>query len=547
MDWFDKRLRREQVGTTLDDHAVARVRDLAERRSLTATEVEAISAHLRRHEVCPDPSPDCQRCGGSGRIALRPIQAEALREAYDHRGLFGHLGVGSGKTLVTLLAPTLLRAARPVLLIPAALREKTLRDYHRYRLDWYVTLPRIISYEELGLARNNTLLEEISPDLLLLDEADYVRNLDAGRTRRVRRAVEALGCHVIAVSGTLRTNKLLDSWHYLAWALGEHAPVPMSRSEAERWSLTVDDGGDLAGLPDYATHLRTRRGVVFSHAQDCDASITIAPWEIALPQALRQTIEEVERSSLRPDGELLDDFELPEYLCMLAQGFYHVWDPMPPQWWLAPRRAWWTYQRAVLEEHLEGFDTSAEIIHALDNAIAEQPPAAAEGRALLAEWRAVKDGFEPNPVAVWLDRAPVEVFAERARKPGTLLWVKHRAIGRELERLGLPYYGGGTEPETAPRGKPISLSIKAHHRGANLQHGWYRSIVLHPPAKARIWEQLIGRTHRAQQKADHIFVDPYAPLEYHRNVLQRVKSEASAVGRASGFQQKITIADWTQI
>src|SRR5438128_2692375 len=57
----------------------------------------------------------------TGTQTLRPVQAQALYDMGTYGGLFGPLRVGSGKTLVTLLAPLLLEAKRPVLLLPANL------------------------------------------------------------------------------------------------------------------------------------------------------------------------------------------------------------------------------------------------------------------------------------------------------------------------------------------------------------------------------------------------------------------------------------------
>jgi hypothetical protein len=56
-----------------------------------------------------------------GTMSLKPIQALGCREAWEHRGLLGNLGVGSGKELLALLLPSVLKAKRPVLIIAAGL------------------------------------------------------------------------------------------------------------------------------------------------------------------------------------------------------------------------------------------------------------------------------------------------------------------------------------------------------------------------------------------------------------------------------------------
>lgn len=66
-------------------------------------------------------------------------------------GLFGPIPVGEGKTLISLLAPYLLQAQRPVLLLPAMLVEKTHRERAELSKHWHIPLNiRLISIESLG-------------------------------------------------------------------------------------------------------------------------------------------------------------------------------------------------------------------------------------------------------------------------------------------------------------------------------------------------------------------------------------------------------------
>lgn len=198
------------------------------------------------------------------------------------------------------------------------------------------------------------------------------------------------------------------------------------------------------------------------------------------------------------------------------------------------------YARAVLDERLPGFDSEGQIVNALDHGAAP-PPAAPEGRELLAAWRGVRDHFEPNPVPVWLDRNVLEQAIEHAGRDA-LIWTRYRAAGQALEEMGIPYYGAGTHPEGA-NGRTIAVSIAAHSTGRNLQ-AWSRSLVLTPMANADAWEQLIGRTHRAGQHADTVEVDVIGSIDYHGAVLGRVLTEARAITKASGFEHKLVTAEW---
>lgn len=526
-----------------------RVLALERRLEVTSELVDVLSQHLRL-----DPA-----------ARLRAPQAAALRELYEVGGLFGPMRVGSGKTLVTLLAPTLLGAQRPVLMVPASLRDKTRREFAEYRQQWRVRLPHIVSYTELGRVEKEHYLLELAPDLLILDEAHKVRNLAAAVTRRVGRCVELLRPRVVALSGTLVTDGLMDYWHLLLWCLGNRAPVPMLAVEAGKWSRALDRDAkerlalgalEAFGADGYHAFMRASRGVVPTPGNDCPATIEISSWSPALPPALAEMIAETKETGMRPDGELLEDMEIADVLCQLAQGFYYVWDPLPPEWWLKPRRAWNAYVRYVLEQQLVGFDSPSMVAMALDRSDAitretdryEQvrvvqnvmPPSWREGRGLLQAWRAVRDRFEPNTRPVWVNDAPLR---EAAKLEHTLIWVKHRAAGERLQQLGVSFYGGGTDPQSAVPGSTIALSIAAHGTGRNLQ-AWHRNAVMCPPANDRAHEQLIGRTHRQGQRSDAVYVSYLDTIAYHGDVLARVKTQAKATSKASGFTMKLAEATW---
>lgn len=561
------------------DPELLRVLALPERVPPTPEVIRALSMHCRKrsHHTCSAACrPGCPRNGTEN--LLRDQQASVLIEAYEY-GCIAPIPVGAGKTLPTFLLPFLIASQRPGLLVPAALREKTKRDFADYAQDWRVRLPEVISYEEMYRADRHDLLMRRMFDLLMADECDPLMN-DNACMRRVKRFVfNARGRYpadftpeqraawdawrashrftFLPMSGTL-IGEQLERYHGVTtWALGDKAPMPLSADDAERWASALDsevkaiarhDPGALGQIPGgFHAFFRSRRGVVCGQGVSCPASIRASVWEQALPEVLAQTVREVAASGMRPDGEILDEWGLPDCLCRIALGHYPIWDPPPPSWWLRPRRAWWGYVRAVLDEHLPDFDTAGQIVTALDhpNPYAyASPPAADEARALLAEWRAVKDRFEPTPVPVWLDVSPlVEIAARAKQNTGTLVWTPFVAVGQMLEAMGLPYYGAARDPETAPPGHSIAVSVAAHHRGKNLQ-AWHRNLILRCPAKAKINEQLIGRTHRPGQNATSIFLEYLGSIGYHRDVLDRVMSEARAVTRASGVPQKLTLADW---
>ena len=165
-----------------------------------------------------------------GDMTLWPIQAAALREIHDYRGAFLPIGVGRGKALISLLAPVVLESKRPVLFVPADLREQTNRKVlPEMRLHWKLRPQlKVIGYSELSLAKNARMLWELRPDLIILDECHSVKNPGAGRTRRMRRFMKEFPeTVVVAMSGTVSNRSIKDYWHIVFWALKERlTPLP---------------------------------------------------------------------------------------------------------------------------------------------------------------------------------------------------------------------------------------------------------------------------------------------------------------------------------
>lgn len=539
----------------------ARVASLARRPVIDDAYVEVVSQalRLRPHNDRGEPN------------LLRHAQVAALRELCEVGGLGAPMPVGSGKTLVTLLAAMVITCARPVLLIPASRRQSTIRAFAELRRDWRVRLPVLLNYETLSHRRHADDLIKLNPDLLILDEAHNARNTDSSVSRRIDRAIRTLRPIVATLSGTWRTHRLMDSHTLSTWSLGARSPLPISRTEAERWGDSVDksvstlnriDPGPLGTLPGgYSQWIMDSRGIVpGTPGTDCTASLEISLWQPETPPELLELIQRVEASSMRPDGELLGEWDLPECLSTLALGFYDVWDPLPPDWWLRPRRAWNAYVRVVRDEHLPQYDSEAQIVHALDSLGTARgsgyrhhydhvpPPAAFEGKQLLDGWRQVRPLFTPNPVPVWLDQRIANQAAAWAKKHRGIVWVRSRAIGKVLQRdHGIPYFGEASDPEhDATPGKPMVCSIQAHGEGANLQYGWKSSLVLQLPGKADRWEQLLGRTHRMGQTADLVRADLIASIPYHRNILQRVRAQGIITQHETNHPHKLAIASWNQ-
>ena len=212
----------------------------------------------------------------NGTMHLRPVQALALHDAGIEGGLFGPIGVGEGKTLVTLLLPVVLSARRPLLLLPAGLIEKTQRERLALSMHWRIpnTL-RVFSYNMLGLVQAKDELETYAPDLIICDEVHRLKNRRAAVTRRVARYMHAFPTtRFCGLSGTVMDKSMTDFAHILLWCLKLGAPIPTSREEIEEWAEALDEGVDplarrrAGALLEFATppygpadeHIAARRG-----------------------------------------------------------------------------------------------------------------------------------------------------------------------------------------------------------------------------------------------------------------------------------------------
>jgi hypothetical protein len=159
------------------------------------------------------------------------------------------------------------------------------------------------------------------------------------------------------------------------------------------------------------------------------------------------------------------------------------------------------------------------------------------------EWDGIKDDFVPNVVAEWIDNFALEAATKWLRDKGGICWVEHVAFGKRLaEFSGLPYFGGGENgiidtPETA-----IIASIAAHSQGKNLQR-FSRNLVVCPPTSGKVWEQLLGRTHRPGQEADEVTCVIFLHFLELLSSFEQARADARYLEDMFGNQQKLNYAD----
>jgi hypothetical protein len=475
-----------------------------------------------------------------GEQTLWPLQAKALQEAHDLGNLFGPIPVGDGKTLITYLAPTLLRAERPLLVVPAKLGKKTRREFGELQEHWQAPgrYP-IVSYEKVSREGGTKLLEDEHPDLLVFDEVHRLKNKNAAVTRRITKWMkEHPHTRVVALSGTITLRSLLDFAHVLAWCLpAPLRPLPQTPRELEAWAAAVDeikseekrmaaglgalvlfcnDEERAAGRDGVRSAIRRRiqetPGVVASKGQDVKASLNIT---LQLVDGYNERTHELAQGlneGVQPNGEIITDEDLSTRWRMmrtLTSGFWYEWQPPPPAEWLKARRAWKKCVRVWLNKHIPGMES--ELLVTKRAAAGELDDGA---KVLYGAWLDVRGTYEPNVVPVWEDDAMVRRVRAWTKAHTGIVWVSEVALGERLEsELGLPYFhrmglDRNKRPieEALPADGCIVASVGGNSEGRNLQ-AWRDNVVVSPPPTGTVWEQMLGRTHRPGQTADEVWFD----------------------------------------
>jgi hypothetical protein len=533
------------------------VQDSAELRRILALERRA-----QHHdaELAASLTRNFRRPGGTQ--TLRPIQATALYEAWLRRGLFGPIGVGEGKTLITLLVALVLNLRAPILALPAKLIDKTRREMLALNRHWKIPNHiRMYSYEILGRADHVHLLNRLPlTDGIIADECHKLRNPKAAVSRRFRRFFdEHPDVPFIGLSGSICKRSLQDYEHLLRWALKSGSPLPHNWSELEDWSDAIDhhdrdrpEPGALVllsnGDPDlaavregYRRRLVETPGVVSSVRNRISASLLLRGTRYPQGPAIVEAFARLRHDWELPDGTpLVDGMEIWRHARELALGFWMKWDPPAPEPWLQARKAWSKACRAILSAS-RTLDSELTVMRAIDDGKHRGV------EHVLASWRAIRDTFEPNPVPVWIDDGPLAFAEEWGRKHVGIIWCDHVPFAKRLaERTKWPYYGqhgkreDGMSLDEHTEGTCIA-SRQSGAEGFNLQR-WSEALVTAVVANGVQSEQLFGRLHRPGQDSDVTF-DLMLGCREHLESFWKAHADAHFVLATTGDEQKLCYAD----
>lgn len=486
----------------------------------------------------------------TGTQTLRPLQAVSLVEAHDIGGVVVLMAVGEGKTLVSFLMPVVLKAKRPLLLVPGKLKQKTLREFEDLKINWqHHPNYRVESYEMVST--HPKLLETLRPDLIVLDESHKLKNKKAGCTKRVWKYWHKYeDITVIPMSGTLSTRSFFDWWHLQLMALPDGLSVlPYDWREMDRWARALDEkiedriglgalsafGGDFKqARVGFGEKLQKTPGIIASDAQSLKASIYVEIERFDVPK-IDKYIGLLNAKWELPNGtELMSGSDMWRHSREIANGFFYYWTEEAPDEWREARKECNAFIRRTLN-YSRTYETPSQIFEAYS----KQPQ--------IVDWVRVRDTFIPDTAAEWFSADVLEKAMEEVQKYHGILWFEHTAVGEGLKSLGMRVFGsGGMEIETGvPIDKvtgPIAASIGACGEGFNLQN-WSYNLLLNCTPSGKTWEQLIGRTHRYGQKADNVFFKLLVTSDVQFDDFKQAFADAEYIQAITGQRQKLTIAD----
>jgi len=532
-----------------------------------------------------------------GTMKLRPVQAQLLAEVHQKGGAFAPIAAGQGKTLCSLLAPDFAGAKRPLLIVPAALVEKTKREFRTLAKHWQCLHPdryTIISYETLSRANASAkldsqgrivrpgLLETLRPDLIVFDEVHKVRNKKAAVTRKVTRFLkEHPGIKVVAMSGTLTKRSLRDYSHIARWALGKGSPVPQTDNDLEAWAACLDEkvasfqrvkpgalrlldpSIDRESVDDenlgkarraYQSRLVETPGVVATIDGALGTALRISPLDAVQDDAIDEAFKTLRTKWETPDGQdFADALSLYRYARQLSLGIYQIWNPRPPDEWLNARKAWNSACREILKTNRRGLDSELQVIRAV--ALGLYP----EASDALTQWRAVKGQYDPekNKETRWISDSAVKAAQKwiGEQDAPAIVWCEHTEFARGLARAtGMSYYGAGgvdskgraiEEHSTEGAGGEahIIASVQSNGTGRNLQK-WSRNLIMSAPPNGAQYEQLLARTHRPGQEDDEVLVSLYLGCWEAIAGIHQARRDCLYTLDTFGSAMRLCYADW---
>lgn len=532
---------------------------------MKGVEAKALAAEVTRAlALTPNPYPG----------PLYPHQAVALKELYEQRGLIGLLSVGSGKTLLSALAFTVLGAQRPLLLLPASMLVDCRKTWALLAAHWRIPAldsVKLLSFEKLSTPSSGAkllpdgsvvypdIVARYNPDVVVADEAHRLGSTSAAGTRRLGRFLAGRPDVVfVGLSGTLIRTSFRSAAHSMEWALHQQSPLPCAFEPLEQLADCTDARTASPGA-------RTEPGVLLAHLAPSEASeydsadspedgravitrmigrrmletagvIGSSGDPLAIPARLdpaypaapdpaidRELLLLMKGDGTReawstPDGTLIPDaVGLARHLATVSLGFYLQQDPAPPVEYREAASNWAKAVRNTVKYRADlAVDSEYQVRDAVRRGILP------ELEETLAAWETARSHYtattglrEPPSVPTWISSEAIESVRRWLTAGPGYVWVGYIALGRRLSAdLGLAYFAGGKRDATGRHVtdlQPGESAILSHSSCGTGTDGLQSKGI-----SRQLWlvapnEQSLGRLHRPGFDGECVGNDIYLP------------------------------------
>lgn len=495
------------------------------------------------------------------------MQAAVLNELYEKRRVSTVAGLGTGKTLVSALAPVILESKRPLLLNYARLEEKTRKEFRELRDHWKVADNYdFLSVEKLSRENYAGYCERFQPDFICVDEAHSLGDPGGARFRRIRRYAELNPqLPILLLTGTPGTDSLKQYAHLQALLHGQNSPLPLEDRELMLWCEATDaqvrgmrrPPGCLTFFSSGSTDVQAVRdgiqsrieetpgNIYFREPDGTECSLYISGVKFdGVSQLMNEYCRSARTEETLPDGRCFEEvYDKSLILKQLGCGYAKVLDPIPPEEWRAARGLWAAFVREIVrQEDKYKLDTPFQVSAAVRRDEIDDG-------GLWREWKEVEPTFTPQHKTEWFDLSVVQFCADWMKEHKGLVWTPSPTFGFKLAEIsGLPFFHaqgvskahGSIETYTAHTGAILSLG--ANKLGRNLQDRWNKNLFVTPAASATDLNQAIGRTARPGQKEPVVEVGFLLTVRENWDCVQKARVRALADGRDKA--SRLLNCDW---